>query len=73
MLDGFDFDAVEERRQRESAALRDKYPARVQPQTSNQILRGDGILVEADQPLYQPAIVSDAPARDFDDFSQERP
>ena len=73
VLDGFDFDAVEERRQRESAALRHKYPARVQPQTSNQILRGDGILVEADQPLYQPAIVSDAPARDFDDFSQESP
>jgi len=60
---GFDFDAVEEQRQ--------QYAQRVKPQTPNQILRGDGVLVEADQPLYQAAIVSADPGRDFDDFSQE--
>ena len=67
----FDFDAVEEQRQHQQAALRQRYTQRVQPQTPNQILRGDGILVEADQALYQAAIVSANPGRDFDDFSQE--
>ncbi len=67
----FNFDAVEERRQREQAALKDKYPQRVHPKTPNQILRGDGVLVEADQPLYQAQVVSAQPQNDFDDFTQE--
>lgn len=67
-MDGFDFDEVEALRVRQTAELRAKYPARVKMHTPNQILRGDGKLVEADAPLYAPQVISDDPARDFDDY-----
>ena len=57
---------------REGAQYRAQYPSRVKPRTSNQILRGDGFLVEADQPLYHPDIASEDPRMDFDDCPQER-
>lgn len=64
----FDFDEVEALRQRQTAELAARYPARVTARTPNQILRGDGRLVEADQALYFPQTVSADPAADFDDF-----
>ena len=64
----FDFDAAEKRRLEESARLAERYAARVRPRTPNQILRGDGQLVEADQALYSPAVVSADPRVDFDDY-----
>ncbi|NKB70775.1 MAG: sulfatase-like hydrolase/transferase [Candidatus Latescibacteria bacterium] len=69
LLDGFSFADATQTRQRQSTQLKEQYPARVQPQTPNQILRGDGQLVEADQPLYQARVVSPDPAADFDDFT----
>ena len=68
VMAGFDFDEVEALRQKQTAELRAKYPARVKMHTPNQILRGDGKLVEADAPLYAPHVISDDPARDFDDY-----
>ncbi|MFT5088896.1 MAG: choline-sulfatase [Candidatus Latescibacterota bacterium] len=58
-LYNFSFEAAEETRKMQEAGLKEKYPARVQCQTPNQILRGDGKLVEADGALYDPKIVSD--------------
>ena len=67
-LADFDFDTVEILRKKENAELTEKYPQRVYPRTPNQILRGDGKLVEADTPLYYPEIISQEPSMDFDDF-----
>ncbi|MDA0747037.1 MAG: sulfatase-like hydrolase/transferase [bacterium] len=67
-LRNFDFDKTEQARKRETEELQKKYPKRVTPKTPNQILLGNGHLVEADAPLYQPQTVTDNPARDFDDF-----
>jgi len=68
LLLDFDFGEVETRCQREVADLAQRYGARVTPQTPNQILRGDGVLVEADAPLYLPHVVSADLAADFADF-----
>lgn len=66
VLEGFDFDDIESLRERQTADLRSRFPSRVQPQTPNQILRGDGRLVEADAPLYAPLTVSQRVETDFD-------
>jgi len=65
-LDGFDFDESEVLRLRQTEDLHARFPARVQPQTPNQVLRGDGRLVEADTPLYDPMEVSARTGADFD-------
>ena len=70
VLDGFSFDEVEETREKQNAALREKYPAKVKMRTPNQILRGDGKLVEADTPLYAAEVISDDLGRDFDDYPE---
>jgi choline-sulfatase len=59
-LENFSFDAAEETRKTQVADLKEKFPARVQCQTPNQILRGDGKLVEADGALYEPKVISDS-------------
>jgi choline-sulfatase len=68
LLDGFDFDAVEALRAKQSAELKAKYPARVEMRTPNQIWLGTGQLVDADDPLYYPNVISENGARDFEDF-----
>ncbi len=65
VLEGFSFDRVEETRKRQVAELKEKYPAQVQCRTPNQILRGDGKLVEADGALYEPEVVSEDMGQDF--------
>ena len=72
LLEGFDFDEVEARCQREVQSMRQRYGTRVTPRTPNQILRGDGVLVEADAPLYLPHVVSANPAEDFGDLPVHR-
>ena len=57
---------------RERAEYMRRFPNRIKTSTSNQIMRGDGILVEADRPLYYPDIVSEDPRMDFDDCPQKR-
>ncbi|MEE2657549.1 MAG: hypothetical protein VX733_03530, partial [Candidatus Latescibacterota bacterium] len=66
VLDGFDFGAVEELRSRQQIELRERFPARISPQTDNQIARGDGALVEADTPLRTAHVITDDLARDLD-------
>lgn len=72
LFDGFDFAEAIEATRRESAQYHRQYPSRIKPRTSNQIMRGDGMLVEADQPLYYPDVVSEDPRRDFSDCPQQR-
>ena len=68
VLDGFDFDRAEAMRL-DSKRLAERFPAKVRPRTPNQILRGDGLLVEADTSLYSPDVVSSDPGADFEDYS----
>jgi choline-sulfatase len=68
VLSDFDFDSAESDRKRQTAELNRKYPKRVEPRTPNQIVLGDGRMVEADTPIYKPRLVSDRLSRDFDDF-----
>ena len=68
VLEGFDFDDVEGALKKERQAFMKKYPSRVTPRTANQIMLGDGRLVDADLPLEYPEVVSEKPAEDFDDW-----
>ncbi len=65
-LEHFCFDDAADRRRRQSAELNARFPTRVSCHTPNQIMRGDGALVEADGALYEPRIVSECVERDFD-------
>ena len=65
VLNGFSFDDAEETREREAKPLRERYAAKVKPDTPNQILLGDGRLVEADAPLYLSHVVSENLTSDF--------
>jgi choline-sulfatase len=64
VMESFDFGMADELRAT-AQRLGSQYAARVRPSTPNQILRGDGKLVEADQALYAPALVSAQPRLDF--------
>lgn len=66
LVGDFDFDAVEASRQQQTAELRARFPARTKASTPNQVLRGDGKLVEADSPLYDADVVSTDIDADFD-------
>ena len=54
----FNFDQAESRRKSQTAELNRKYPKRVKPETPNQIVLGDGRMVEADTPIYKPRVIS---------------
>ncbi len=66
LLDGFDFSAVEQTRLTQTQDLRERFVSRTEATTPNQILRGDGLLVEADSPLYDADVVSRDIDTDFD-------
>lgn len=66
LLEGFDFAAVEALRLRQTEELRARFPGRATFSTPNQVWRGDGRLVEADGPLYDPAAVRAESDADFD-------
>ena len=68
----FSFGSAIESVRREQSEFAGRYPSRVKLSTSTQIMRGDGVLVEADQPLFQPDIASEDPRMDFTDCPQER-
>ncbi len=51
LLGGFSFDEADLRRQQETKERKTRYAARFQARTPNQIVLGDGRLVEADSPL----------------------
>ena len=64
-LKDFSFAEVESLRKGQVAKLQARFPKRVTCRTPNQILRGDGKLVEADGALYQGEVVSSKPREDF--------
>ena len=68
----FAFPEAMESLRRERAEFVRRFPSRIKSSTSNQIMRGDGMLVEADQPLDCPHIASEDPRMDFADCPQER-
>ena len=70
LCEGFDYDRVLESLKDERRTFAESYPARVSPKTSNQILLGDGRLVDADMHLEYPNVVSERPAVDFDDWPE---
>ncbi|MDE0961698.1 MAG: sulfatase-like hydrolase/transferase [Candidatus Latescibacteria bacterium] len=65
VLKGFSFAEAEVQRKEQVAELAERFPARVECRTPNQILRGDGKLVEADAALYEGEVVSSQPTEDF--------
>lgn len=70
VLEGFSFDDAEKTRADQNSQLKDAHPARFSPTTPNQIVLGDGRLVEADTPLYQPVVLSDDLSRDLEDWPE---
>ena len=65
VLKGFSFVEAEVQRKEQVAELAERFPARVGCRTPNQIMRGDGKLVEADAALYEGEVVSSQPTEDF--------
>ncbi len=65
VLADFSFDEAATRRKVQQAELEKQFPARVACRTPNQILRGDGALVEADGALYEGDTISENFASDF--------
>ena len=70
LCEGFDYDQALDRLKDQREAFAKSFPARVTPRTSNQILLGDGRLVDTDMHLEYPNVVSERPAADFDDWPE---
>jgi len=70
LQDGFDYDRVLENLNQQRQIYTQAYPATVSPKTANQILLGDGRLVDADMHLEYPNVVSERPSKDFDDWPE---
>ena len=69
VMEGFSFDEAEKVREEQNGRLKKEHPAKFKPVTPNQIVLGDGRLVEADSPLYQPNVLSDNLDQDLEDWS----
>lgn len=69
-LQDFDWDAMEERRIRESEALARRFARRPNQWGPNQFLLPDGRLVEADTVLYDSRVLSAAPRTLFSDWPE---
>mgnify|MGYP001234078078 FL=1 len=67
-LDGFSFEETEALRSKQNAELKKAHPAAFAPTTPNQIVLGNGKLVEADSPLYDPVVLSHDLGRDLEDW-----
>ena len=72
VLDGFSFDEAESKRLEQSSGLKKQFPAKFEPVTPNQVVLGDGRLVEADTPLYHPEILSNDLSRDLSDWAENK-
>lgn len=70
LTESFDYDSVQQNLKDQRKAFADAFPARVSPKTANQILLGDGRLVDADMHLEYPNVVSKRPSDDFDDWPE---
>ncbi|HCK10463.1 MAG: hypothetical protein CME21_04495 [Gemmatimonadetes bacterium] len=69
VLEGFDFGDASREIQETNRSLRDAYPASFTPTTPNQILLGDGRLVEADSPIYEGEPLSRDLRKDLTDLA----
>ena len=69
LREGFDYERVLEDLKIQKRTFAESFPSRVSPKTANQILLGDGRLVDADMHLEYPNVVSEQPSEDFDDWS----
>lgn len=63
-----DFEAAEQERLERDGALAEDYTLDVPPSTGNLYLMPNGQLVNADDVLYNPTVISDNPAAAFDDW-----
>jgi len=63
--DDFSFETAPAEMERRSTELIERYPRKVTPKTPNQIWLGNGKLVEADAPLYDPTVLSEDASSDF--------
>jgi len=72
VMSGFSFDEAEATRKEQESGLKQQYPAKFKPVTPNQIVLGDGRLVEADTPLYHPELLSDDLSRDLSDWATNK-
>ena len=72
VMSGFSFDEAEATRKEQESGLKKQYPAKFKPVTPNQIVLGDGRLVEADKPLYHPELLSDDLSRDLSDWATNK-
>jgi choline-sulfatase len=66
LLKDFSFDEAEKVRSEQTADLKNRFPAKFQPETPNQIVLGDGRLVEADALLYNSEVLSKDLENDLD-------
>ena len=67
-----DFDAAEQERIEGEERLHTAYPLGVGPTFGNQYLTPNGLLIEADDTLYDPMVISDEPANLFADWPGDR-
>lgn len=70
LSENFDYDHVLDHLKDQRQTFLKSFPARVSPKTANQILLGDGRLVDADMHLEYPNVVSEKPSTDFDDWPE---
>ena len=68
--ESMDFDAAEAERINRDAELKAKYPSIAGTTLGNQYLMPNGTLVEADDTLYRPDVVSRNPAELFADWPE---
>lgn len=69
--DTMDFDAAERERTQRDGTLHDDYPLHVPPSNGNLYLLPSGKLVNADNALYNPTVISDNPAETFGDWPEQ--
>jgi choline-sulfatase len=71
-LESFSFDEAEQTMREQNPGLKAQFPAAFHPETPNQIVLGDGRLVEADTPLYRSDVLSTDLAGDLEDWAENR-
>ncbi len=71
VLEGFSFDNVETTRMEQTAKLKEQFPVAFTPVTPNQVVLGDGRLVEADTLLYRSELLSPDLSKDLTDWPKD--
>jgi choline-sulfatase len=66
-----DFEAAERERLERDGALKQRYALDLPPATGNLYIMPNGTLINADDLLYNPTVISENPARAFEDWPQK--